>query len=61
MLTSAEFADHLRHQIDPDMTHDTSYYTSQSVELRDDNGTSHLSVLGPDGDAVSLTTSLSYQ
>ena len=46
----------LRHKI-TDQTHNQSYYGNFSYDV-DDKGTSHLSVIAPNGDAVALTSTI---
>ena len=49
--------DRLRHKIWDNMTHDNvSYYTESFSDT--DYGTTHLAVLAPNGDAVSVTTTI---
>lgn len=57
-LMSVDFASHIRTFIDDEQTfNDTSYYLANgSVTL--DSGTGHISVLAPNGDAVSLTSTI---
>ncbi|XP_066268436.1 glutathione hydrolase 1 proenzyme-like [Branchiostoma lanceolatum] len=56
-MASKDFADKLRGKIDDARTFDSSYYgiAAPSPDIR---GTSHVSVLGPNGDAVSATSSI---
>ncbi|XP_066271843.1 glutathione hydrolase light chain 1-like [Branchiostoma lanceolatum] len=56
-MVSKDFAAELRDKIDDARTFDSSYYglTAPSPDIR---GTSHVSVLGPNGDAVSATSSI---
>eukprot|EP00058_Branchiostoma_floridae_P026463 XP_002611954.1 hypothetical protein BRAFLDRAFT_60348 [Branchiostoma floridae] len=56
-MTSSDFADSLRLRIDDGMTHNYTYY-GPSFALSPDGGTAHLSVLGPNGDAVSVTSTI---
>ncbi|CAH1233727.1 GGT1 [Branchiostoma lanceolatum] len=56
-MVSKDLADELRGKIDDTRTFDSSYYgiAAPSPDIR---GTSHVSVLGPNGDAVSATSSI---
>lgn len=57
-FTSREYAETIRHKIDDTRTyHDPKHYGAQ-FEIINDHGTSHISVLAPNGDAISLTTSV---
>ncbi|XP_019631454.1 PREDICTED: gamma-glutamyltranspeptidase 1-like [Branchiostoma belcheri] len=56
-MTSRDFADSLRLRITDAMTHNYTYY-GPSFALSPDGGTAHLSVLGPNGDAVSATSTV---
>ncbi|XP_066271478.1 glutathione hydrolase 1 proenzyme-like [Branchiostoma lanceolatum] len=56
-MVSKDFADELRHKIDDTRTFDRSYY-GPTMAIPDISGTSHVSVLGPNGDAVSVTSSI---
>ncbi|XP_066271491.1 glutathione hydrolase 1 proenzyme-like [Branchiostoma lanceolatum] len=56
-LTSDDYADSLRHRITDSTTHDYRYY-GPSFVLPEDGGTSHVSVLAPNGDAVSVTSTV---
>ena len=52
--------EYLRHRIWDNQTHDNqSYYGDFFMKV--DHGTSHLSVLAPNGDAVSLTSTINYR
>lgn len=56
-LTSDDFAHHVRDTIDLTRTHDIWFYNPE-YSLKNDSGTSHLSILGPGGSAVSVTSSV---
>lgn len=59
-MQSEEYASYLRRHIDNVETHDVDYYTSVGGEYRETEGTSHVSVLSPYGDAVSVTSTINY-
>lgn len=57
-LLSPELADQIRGKInDNHTTNDPTYYGGQ-YEVVDDKGTSHISILAPNGDAISVTSSV---
>ncbi|XP_062521040.1 glutathione hydrolase 1 proenzyme-like [Corticium candelabrum] len=56
-MTSPAVADELRSLITPNETHDPSYY-GHAFDLEEIPGTTHVSVYGPDGDAVAVTSSV---
>ncbi|XP_019618511.1 PREDICTED: gamma-glutamyltranspeptidase 1-like [Branchiostoma belcheri] len=56
-MTSDDYAESLRRRITDGTTHDYRYYDPSFV-LPEDSGTSHVSVLGPNGDAVSVTSTV---
>ncbi|XP_052797422.1 glutathione hydrolase 1 proenzyme-like isoform X2 [Mya arenaria] len=58
-MTSEEYADVLRTKI-TDKTHDYSYYANAMRSYDDHVGTSHVSVLSPYGDAVSVTSTVNW-
>ncbi len=53
-MTSQANADLLRAQIIDDATHDLSYYNT--FYIQSDSGTSHMSVIDGDGNAVGITS-----
>ncbi|KAK3101856.1 hypothetical protein FSP39_006821, partial [Pinctada imbricata] len=57
LMRSKEFAEHLRKKIDHKRTHNITYYTDSAQEFTE-YGTAHVSVLGPEGDAVSVTSTV---
>jgi len=54
-LTSHDFAESIRAQIDDDTTHDVAYYGPDFKAPPDDSGTAHINVMSPNGGAVALT------
>ena len=52
-----EFIASVRARIDDEQTHDVPYYNPASSVTRD-GGTTHLSLLAPDGSAVSATSTV---
>ena len=59
-MTSPAYARYLRDAIDPTRTFDPDHYTNISGAPWREEGTSHISVIGPDGDAVSATSTINY-
>lgn len=56
-LTSKEFVDYVRNRITDNRTHSPTYYEPM-FGTRADFGTTHMSVISPDGDVVSWTSSI---
>ncbi|XP_076234085.1 glutathione hydrolase 1 proenzyme isoform X2 [Calliopsis andreniformis] len=57
-LTSSEYADTIRERIkDTETSNDPKHYGAQTF-IPEDSGTSHVSVLAPDGSAVSVTSTI---
>ena len=56
-MTSADFGELKRSAIDDTQTFGSDYYNA-SFGVEWDSGTSHLSVMGPNGDAVSITSTI---
>ncbi|KAK3608464.1 hypothetical protein CHS0354_010306, partial [Potamilus streckersoni] len=59
-MKSEDYAAYIRCNIDPAMTHNVSYYTNLTAEDSHSFGTSHMSVLSPSGDAVSVTSTINF-
>lgn len=59
-LTSYEFAQEMRKKIDDEKTsNDISFYGG-NFGAPEDHGTAHISVLAPNGDAISITGTINY-
>lgn len=57
-MMSPEVAENMRRRID-NTSHTIDFYGPYSeIKFEDTNGTSHMSVIGTDGDAASMTTSI---
>ncbi|PVD33745.1 hypothetical protein C0Q70_05005 [Pomacea canaliculata] len=52
MMASADHADRLRQAIDPHRTYDPQHYTNLSAASWTEEGTTHISIISPEGDAV---------
>lgn len=60
-LTSVEYAESLRRKINDDRTSDdVTFYGSDIESVGMENGTAHLSLLAPNGDAVSVTSTINF-
>ncbi|KAK3608465.1 hypothetical protein CHS0354_010308 [Potamilus streckersoni] len=59
-LKSEDYAAYIRSRIHLNTTHDISYYTNHTGQASHSFGTSHVSVLSPYGDAVSVTSTINY-
>lgn len=59
-MTSQDYANFVRKKIDDKRAHpDVNYYGAHFV-APDDHGTAHISVLAPNGDAISVTSTINY-
>lgn len=59
-MIDQKLANRIRHKIQDDRTHDNvSYYTQFFSDA--DYGTTHVAVLAPNGDAVSVTTTINFR
>lgn len=56
-MTSPEYAAAIRSQIWDNRTFPPDYYGPQ-FDLKVDHGTSHVSIVGPDGSAVTITSTI---
>lgn len=56
-LTRLDFAELFRKKIDDAKTHEPFYYGNGSA-LPEDHGTAHISILAPNGDAISITSTI---
>ncbi|KAH3720813.1 hypothetical protein DPMN_063718 [Dreissena polymorpha] len=60
-MTDPSFGDARRQQIDDSRTFGSDYYQPIfDSPAWEDHGTAHLSVLGPNGDAVSITSTIHH-
>ncbi len=61
-MTSDDYTDHIRSLISDDQTFNQSYYGAQwAVDEATSMGTAHVSVIAPDGSAVSVTSTINLQ
>jgi len=58
-MTSDWMASDIRHRLDDDKTHEVNWY-DPSFQLTQEAGTSHLSIIGPDGTALAMTSTINY-
>lgn len=59
-LTSIEYANEIRKRIDDARTHNEPGYYGEHFGAADDHGTAHISILAPNGDAISSTGTINY-
>ena len=59
-LTSGDLAGRIRNEILEDRTKDDPAAYGANYVTVEDSGTAHLAFLGPDGDAVSVTSTINY-
>lgn len=59
-LTSLEYANEIRKKIDEKKTHNEAGYYGEHFSSPDDHGTAQISVLAPNGDAISVTGTINY-
>uniref|UniRef100_A0A646QER6 Scol-GGT n=1 Tax=Hemiscolopendra marginata TaxID=943146 RepID=A0A646QER6_9MYRI len=57
-LTSEEVISQTKEKIEDDKTHEPKHYGAEVAT--EDHGTAHLSVIGPNGDAVAVTSTINY-
>lgn len=58
-LTSFNYAKSIKHKINDKKTYGIQYYHPHFANT-EDHGTAHMNVLGPDGSAVSITSTLNH-
>ncbi|XP_023015721.2 glutathione hydrolase 1 proenzyme isoform X3 [Leptinotarsa decemlineata] len=59
-LTSKEYAERIRRFIHDNSTSQNPQYYGANTDFQEDHGTSHISVLSPEGDAVSVTSTINF-
>lgn len=60
-LTSPAYADEIRNKIDVTRTYNQyEHYGATNMDAAKPHGTSHISIIAPNGDAVSVTSSINY-
>nr|XP_039272083.1 glutathione hydrolase 1 proenzyme-like isoform X2 [Styela clava] len=57
-MISEEYCNKVRSKIDDIQTHPPEYYGSDMTHVFDDHGTAHVGILGEDGSAISVTSSI---
>lgn len=57
-LTSPDYAAAIRSMIQDDRTYDDPKHYGANTSLLEDHGTAHISILAPNGDAVSVTSTI---
>lgn len=57
-MSSKEYAHEIRNKIKEDWTSNDPAFYGATVHTPDDSGTAHVSVLAPDGSAVSATSTI---
>jgi gamma-glutamyltranspeptidase/glutathione hydrolase/leukotriene-C4 hydrolase len=57
-ITNVEFANHIRTKINDTTTYNDINYYGANGTVKNDYGTGHISILSPNGDAISLTATI---
>lgn len=57
-LTSQAYAQQIYHQINDSRTYQDPEHYGAKTYTKDNHGTAHISVLAPNGDAVSVTSTI---
>jgi gamma-glutamyltranspeptidase/glutathione hydrolase/leukotriene-C4 hydrolase len=57
-LTSLDYAISIRDLIDDQLTNNTYEYYGAEYYQPEDHGTAHMSIIGPDGDAIAITSTV---
>lgn len=60
-LTSIEYADEIRKLINDERTSEDIKYYGAKYANSEDQGTAHMSILMPNGDAVAVTATINYK
>ena len=58
-MTSFEFADEVRTKITDETTHGSDYY-GLNTDMQSTSGTSHISIVAENGDALAATTTVNH-
>lgn len=59
-MISKSFAEEIRTKISDTTTSQNASYYGAEVSLLEDHGTAHLVVLAPNGDAISVTSTINF-
>lgn len=59
-LTSLDYANEIRKKIDDRRTHNELGYYGDHFSATEDHGTAHISILAPNGDAISVTGTVNF-
>lgn len=57
-IKNSEFASSIRPKINDERTNDNYKYYGAQFAIEEDHGTAHINVLAPNGDAVSVTSTI---
>lgn len=59
-LTTKEYGDYIRDEIEDHFTYNDPSHYGANYYSPEDHGTAHVSVLSPEGDAVSVTSTINF-
>lgn len=57
-MQDPDYAQQIRSQIEDNRTYQDYKHYGANFSLPDDHGTAHISIMAPNGDAISLTTTI---